>query len=151
MREDSNRIAPLDQLEDFKVAEGEPDVRGWDVVSSDGKRIGEVHELLVDTTAMKVRYLDVDLDEEELALEDRDRHVLVPIGFARLDEENDKVFVDNLRTADVTGLPAYGHGPVTRDLEATVEERFTRGAAGAPGGETRTTRTEGEEGIGRGV
>ena len=55
-------MVPLDQLDDFRVASGDPDVRGWEVVGSDGGKIGEVDELLVDTRAMKVRYLDVDLD-----------------------------------------------------------------------------------------
>ncbi|HEX6940192.1 MAG TPA: DUF2382 domain-containing protein [Longimicrobiales bacterium] len=126
MANEMDRIVPLDDLEDFEVAEGEPDVRGWEVLSADGERIGEVDQLLVDTTAMKVRYLDVDLENDVIGT-DEDRHTLIPIGFARLDEDNDQVFVDNLRTEDVRRLPAFGHGPVTRDVEVEVRRAFEPG------------------------
>jgi uncharacterized protein (TIGR02271 family) len=126
MADEMNRIVSLDDLEDFEVAEGEPDVRGWEVLSADGQRIGEVDQLLVDTTAMKVRYLDVDL-ENDLIGTDEDRHALIPIGFARLDEDNDQVFVDNLRAEDVSRLPAYDHGPITRDIEVEVRRAFEPG------------------------
>ncbi|HEX7117980.1 MAG TPA: DUF2382 domain-containing protein [Longimicrobiales bacterium] len=128
MANEMDRIVSLDDLEDFEVAEGEPDVRGWEVLSADGERIGEVDQLLVDTTAMKVRYLDVDL-ENDLIGTDEDRHTLIPIGFARLDEDNDQIFVDNLRTSDVQRLPAWGHGPVTRDVEVEVRRAFEPGFA----------------------
>lgn len=126
MANEMDRIVSLDDLEDFEVAEGEPDVRGWEVLSADGERIGEVDQLLVDTTAMKVRYLDVDL-ENDLIGTDEDRHALIPIGFARLDEDNDQIFVDNLTKEDVRRLPAYDHGPVTRDIEVEVRRAFEPG------------------------
>ena len=126
MANELNRIMPLDDLEDFEVAEGEPDVRGWDVLSADGDKIGEVDQLLIDTSAMKVRYLDVDLDNDVIET-DEDRHALIPIGFARIDEDNDQVFVDNLRTEDVRGLPEYGHGPITREHETEVRRVFEPG------------------------
>ncbi|HEU0013127.1 MAG TPA: PRC-barrel domain-containing protein, partial [Longimicrobium sp.] len=82
--EDMDRVVPLGQLDDFRVAEGDPDVRGWEVRASDGRKIGEVDELLVDTGAMKVRYLDVDVDDAVLG-DRQDHHVLIPIGYARLE------------------------------------------------------------------
>lgn len=121
-----DRIVPLDKLSDFKVAEGDPDVRGWDVLASDGRRIGEVDNLLVDTAAMKVRYLDVDVDEDLLDT-DRDRHVLIPIGYARLDRDENRVIVDELASTDVGTLPEYTHEPLTRDYETSVRERWDRG------------------------
>ena len=51
-QDDMNRIAPLGELDDFKVADGDPDIRGWDVTTQDGRRVGEVDELLVVTGAM---------------------------------------------------------------------------------------------------
>lgn len=129
MNDDLDRVVPLDQLDDFKVAEGDPDVRGWEVVASDGRKIGEVDQLLVDTAAMKVRYLDVDLDEAMIAetREASERHVLIPIGYARLDEGSDRVIVDNLASSDLAGLPEYTHGPITRDFESDLRTRFDRG------------------------
>lgn len=129
MNDDLDRVVPLDQLDDFKVAEGDPDVRGWEVVASDGRKIGEVDQLLVDTAAMKVRYLDVDVDNDLVAgaTDASDRHVLIPIGYARLDEGSDRVIVDNLASSDVVGLPEYTHGPITRDFETSVRSRFDAG------------------------
>lgn len=56
------RVTPLRNLNRYRIAEGDPDVRGWEVVGGDGRRIGSVNDLLVDTAEGKVRYLDVQLD-----------------------------------------------------------------------------------------
>lgn len=116
---DLTRVVPLDELDDFKVAEGDPDVRGWDVMSSDGRKIGEVEQLLIDRTAMKVRYLDVDLDDDLIEM-GKDRHVLIPIGYARLDQDNDHIMVDNLNAKQIGGMPAYTHQPLTREYESDL-------------------------------
>jgi uncharacterized protein (TIGR02271 family) len=125
-----DNIVPLDTLDDFKVADGDPDVRGWEVIASDGRRIGEVEQLLVDTNAMKVRYLDVELDDELLAT-DEERHVLIPIGYARLDRDDDNIMVDAISSTEVADLPAYEHSGVTRDLETNIRTRFDRGGTTA--------------------
>lgn len=125
MSDDFDRVVPLDELPDFEVAEGDPDVRGWEVLASDGTRIGEVDDLLIDTDAMKVRYLDVDLTSDFDAGEDR--HILVPIGYARLDDRDDRVIVDELSGADIATLPVYDHSPLTREYEADLRSRYDRG------------------------
>ncbi|HEX2202052.1 MAG TPA: DUF2382 domain-containing protein [Longimicrobium sp.] len=147
---DLDRVVPLNQLSDFKVAEGDPDVRGWEVQSADGRKIGSIDELLIDTNAMKVRYLDVEVDRGMVAGGD-DRHVLIPIGYARLERDGDRVIVDNLSASDLGTLPAYDHTPLTRDYETSVRDSFaarptgTTGALGATGslGTTGTTGTTG--------
>ena len=126
-----DRVVPLDQLDDFEVSEGDPDIRGWEVLASDGRKIGEVDDLLIDRAAMKVRYLDVDLDDDH----GDDRHILVPIGYARLDESEDHVFVDGLSAADLAGIPAYEHDVVTRDYETTLRGRYDRGFGGTAAGQ----------------
>jgi uncharacterized protein (TIGR02271 family) len=129
-----DRIVPLDELDDFKVAEGDPDVRGWDVLAADGRKIGEVDNLLVDTAAMKVRYLDIDIEDD--LLEGRaDRHILVPIGYARLDEDDDRIFVDTLDQATLRKIPEYRHEPLTREYESSLQTHFdSRGTATTAGG-----------------
>jgi uncharacterized protein (TIGR02271 family) len=131
---DVDRIVPLDELKDYKVADHDPDVRGWDVLDRNGVKIGEVDRLLVDTAAMKVRYLDVEVDDD---LIEEERHVLVPIGYARLDEDEDHVFVDQISAAEVVALPAYTHQPVTRDYENQLRGHFDRTAT--------STTTTGED------
>lgn len=125
-----DRVVPLDQLDDFEIADGDPDIRGWEVHSADGRKIGEVDDLLVDRLAMKVRYLDVDLDDE-VDRAGEDRHILVPIGYARLDEEDNRVMVDSLTRADLEAMPLYDHAPVTREYETTLRGRYDREGSAA--------------------
>ena len=124
MSDPIDRVVPLDQLDDFEIAEGDPDVRGWEVLSADGRRIGEVDNLLIDTGAMKVRYLDVDLEDEVASGEDR--HILVPIGYARLDESEDQIRVDSLTSSDLSTMPVYDHGPISREYETSLRGHFDR-------------------------
>ena len=131
MNDDMDRVVPLDQLNDFKVADGDPDVRGWEVLASDGRRIGEVDELLIDTNAMKVRYLDVEVEDGLMA--EPDRHVLVPIGYARLDRDRDCVVVDNVASGDLRAMPAYDHAPLTRDFETQVRDSWGAGSTASTG------------------
>lgn len=124
MKDDLSHVVSLDELDDFKVAEGDPDVRGWEVYAADGRKIGEVDQLLVDTAARKVRYLDVDLDDDLLGGVVDDRHILIPIGYARLQEDEDRVIIDELDSTRVRTLPNYGHEPLTREYEATLVRAY---------------------------
>jgi len=54
-----DNLKPLSELPDYKVEPGDPDPRGWTVVSTDGRSIGRVEDLVIDTSAMKVRQLIV--------------------------------------------------------------------------------------------
>lgn len=101
MDREIDRVVPLDELSDYEVARGEPDVRGWDVIAGDGTRIGEVDELLVDTAARKVRFLDVTVDEELVHDPEVTQRVLIPIGSARVEEEDDRVVVDGLTSTEI--------------------------------------------------
>ena len=140
----ASQIAPLKELKDYKVAKEDPDVRGWNVIGRDGRMVGEVHDLLVDTGEMRVRYLDVELDHSLLASAPTvpgaagvlgaqaapgtsgRHHVLVPIGSARLDEDHDRVYLEGLDSHDAALLPAYDHQAFSRDYETGVRRRFDR-------------------------
>lgn len=140
--DDLDRVVPLDELDDFRVAGDDPDPRGWEVLGADGRKIGEVDELLIDPGAMKVRYLDVELDGAAGA--GRDRHVLVPIGYARLDREHDRVLVDGLSSAHLRDIPAYDHGPLTREFESSLRDSYrTRGLFGGDGSGDRPSASSG--------
>jgi PRC-barrel domain len=60
-------IAPLRNLHNHRISEGDPDVRGWEVYGADDRRIGRVDDLLVDTQTMKTRYLSVTLEFDHVA------------------------------------------------------------------------------------
>lgn len=44
------------------------------------------------------------------------RYVLVPIGAARLDDDEDEVYLD-ARATTIAGLPAYRRGDESRECE----------------------------------
>ena len=122
------QLAHLDELDDYKVADGEPDIRGWTVKTADGRDIGKVDDLLVDCRAMKVRYMEVELDGKALDLKD-DRHVLMPIGTARLND--DDVVVVSRRTTELTALPPYRRDATTPERERALRDDYARMGAGA--------------------
>jgi uncharacterized protein (TIGR02271 family) len=123
-------LARLDELSGYKVAQGDPDVRGWDVVADDGRRLGEVKHLIADPAAMVIRYLEVELDPSVSA--GGDRQTLIPIGAVRLDRARDRVILDALSAVDTVALPTYpGGANIPRDYENTLRDRFARGRSDA--------------------
>lgn len=111
------RLQELDRS-DFEIVEGEPDIRGWDVKSSNGKKIGEVEELILDAQKKKVRYMVVDLDDNELNLDDR--KVLIPIGLAELDKEDDVVLLRSVTPDQLRALPTYDASNLDEETERTI-------------------------------
>jgi uncharacterized protein (TIGR02271 family) len=99
-----NDLRMLSDIDDLEVAPGEPDVRGWDVVLGDDTEIGQVDDLIVDSSAMKVQYLVVDLDKGAFNLAD-DRRVLVPVGQADLDVDQEQVCLPGLKRESILALP----------------------------------------------
>lgn len=93
-------LRPLGDLPDYDVADDDPDIRGWEVIASDGGAVGRVHELIVDAVAMEVRYAEV-------ALTAGGEHVLLPLGVLRIAEGASAVAVDGLDAARVVALPRY--------------------------------------------
>jgi len=100
----------LVSLEDggWQVADGEPDVRGWSVVSANQQKIGEVEDLLADPNAMKVRYLTVELDDNAAGAQS-ERTMRIPIERARLLERERMVVLDTAATnmRNVGSTPAH--------------------------------------------
>ncbi len=123
-RNDTPRLVHLDDMDELQVADGDPDVRGWDVRLADGEKIGKVKDLIIDTGLMKVRYIEAEIDKETLNASD-DRAVLIPIGSARLDDEEDNVFL-SASIVDPRTLPPYDRNSLSREYELTLRERFTR-------------------------
>jgi uncharacterized protein (TIGR02271 family) len=91
---------------DYEVADGQPDIRGWDVKDSNGKTIGEVDDLIFDEQSLRVRYMVVDMDHNDFDLDD-DRDVLIPIGLGEIPEKKDVVIIPNVTAAQLSALPLY--------------------------------------------
>jgi photosynthetic reaction center H subunit len=116
------QLARVGELSDYEVADHHPDVRGWDVIASDGHKIGDVKDLVADTSAMKVRYLDIELDSDYRRTDDESR-VLVPIEHARLIEDDDVVRLDAVASHQARDIPAH-RGTFDREYEGRVVRMF---------------------------
>lgn len=117
---DTERLVKLSDLDGWDIAEGEPDIRGWEVRTVSGRELGEVKELLVDPDSREVVMLDVDLSGT-------DEHAMLPIRVAELDRERRIVRVDSadLRrtSAEVAGTAAADEIPVPPAITPAEVER----------------------------
>ena len=116
----ARNLIPMRELKNFKVADGEPDIRGWHVFSSTGRELGIVQDLLVDTSANEVVMLDVDLRRN-------DRHTLAPIRAAWIDRRYQRVVIDSKALDADDTVPALPRrGTVSDDEVRTFDERYQR-------------------------
>jgi uncharacterized protein (TIGR02271 family) len=83
-------LRPLGELDSYSIEKGDPDPRGYQVTSHDGRRIGRVEDLIVDTSAMKVRYLLVDL-ADDVSASAAGRTILLPTEGVELQDEAGQV------------------------------------------------------------
>jgi hypothetical protein len=119
---------PLRALDDLEVAEGYPDIRGWEasIAGTEGNG-GKVEELLVDTDAMRVSHVVVRLDE---------RRSMVPIEAVELQADGRRVFIRD--AGSMQEVPSFGkartdavaaaigvvpEGPVATNDDDTSERR----------------------------
>ena len=116
----SKKLYRLSELSEFKVAKGDEDIRGWDVVTADNEVIGKVDELIVDPTARKVRYIDVDVNEEYTG-PSKKGHILIPIGAAALDSKKDIVYAGTVQTVTLLKYPRL-EGEINREYETSVRD-----------------------------
>lgn len=103
-------LAPLGALPGFRLAEGEPDIRGWELLASDGRRLGVIDELLVDRQTGEV---------SALAVRVADGLVAVPMAPARIDTRA-RAVVSNLTPERFAALPrGASQSPVAAGAPAT--------------------------------
>lgn len=141
----SGNLRPLSAT-NYTVANDEPDVRGWSVIDGTGADVGQVSELIIDTTAMKVRYF-------QLRNQDGEEDLYVPAEQADLDVPNKQVvlrasgsLLGGLTGAGLSADRAEQVAPHTTTASTRAEqvERLTRaeeevrvGKRSVPAGEVR--------------
>jgi len=114
----ARNLIPMRELRDFKVADGEPDIRGWRVYSSTGREVGVVQDLLVDTTVGEVVMLDIDLRRN-------DRHTLAPVRAAWIDRPTERVVIDSAQLDADEAVPALPRrGAVSDDDVRAFDDRY---------------------------
>jgi photosynthetic reaction center H subunit len=134
----------LKDLSDYEVADGYPDITGWEVKTPDGRMLGKVDDLVVSVREMRVRYVDIDVDRSlRSGLADaatpkgaEKGHALVPIGAVQLDDARNDVVVSSLSGTDLASYPLYAReGGISREYEQSLRGRFgTAGTGAAVGG-----------------
>ncbi len=124
---DARRLVRLKELDDYKVAEGEPDIRGWNVYTATGRELGDIDDLLVDTELGEVVMVDVDLKRD-------DRHTLAPIKAAWIDRDNRRVVLNTSMFDVDDAIPALSrrNEPIESESVRHFNERYER-AYGADG------------------
>ena len=122
-------LTRLSEVRHYEISDEDPDPRGWTVVGRDGQRIGEVRDLLVDPTAMKVRYFEVEMDSRAGG----EGRVLVDAVSADLMDQHRQVIVDG----DVSSLGsaeaftdqyavAHDRGHLESDLDTDTDTEAAR-------------------------
>jgi sporulation protein YlmC with PRC-barrel domain len=86
-------LTSLSSLGSWKVSEGEPDIRGWEIRTVSGRQLGAVADLMIDADAGEVVMIDVDLPGT-------DRHTFVPIRVAQIDRAKRVVLMDSADLPD---------------------------------------------------
>lgn len=135
----------LNELKDYKVAGGYPDIRGWEVRDSDRRVVGKVDNLLVNRNIDRVVYLDIDVDQtiidarhdpfgtpadseiKEFVNEEGENHLIIPIGLVDLDEDEKYVFTNRITHktfAETKRIEKGAH--LNRDYEEAVLNSYTR-------------------------
>lgn len=95
-----HRFERLSRLKDYKVDKHQVDPRGWDIVNLEGRSIGEVKDLIVDTVTMKGIYLDAELDRKLFDMRG-DPHLLIPLQRAERQGTHKRLLVAGLDAARV--------------------------------------------------
>ena len=116
-----NRLQKLSGS-DFEIADGQEDIRNWTVKDYAGQKLGEVDELIFDEASRKVRYIVLDMDDNDLNMDDR--KVMVPIGLAVLHERDDEVILRTVTVDQLRSLPEYDEDNFDPDTEKRIFNVF---------------------------
>ncbi|MEJ7559748.1 MAG: PRC-barrel domain-containing protein [Pedobacter sp.] len=130
-----NRTTYLQELSesDFEIADHQPDINGWEIIDSLGNEIGEVKDLIFDSSARKVRYIVADLDfEAEDGKSFFRKIVLLPIGVVVLDNDDEEVVIENFALSQLLSLPEYESGKIISPVEELAVRHAFLGNAALP-------------------
>lgn len=145
MAENKKHLYNMSELSDYKVSDGYPDVRGWDVKDIDNRVIGKVDNLMVNKDAMRVVYLDVEVDRsiidanhdpygrpssegvKQFVNKDGENHIIIPIGLVDLNSDSNYVYTDMINHRTFSETKRYRKGDnIQRDYETQVLDSYVR-------------------------
>ena len=119
-----NSTAPVEliamsDLPDYRICKEDADPRGWNVVDSNGVPIGTVSDLIIDLQALIARYIVCSVSRGTA------REVLIPTGFARIENESCTVHLDFVTALDIEALPTHTGLPLSEEFSAQMETAIT--------------------------
>jgi hypothetical protein len=117
----TSELLELERAEAYTVAKDDVDPRGWTVVGCDGETFGNVRTLLVDTELMRAVYFVCDLTPGHA--------VLLPVAYARLDQQQCRVIFDVIDATACAELQAYDGSLPTAEQRAAIDAVMMAGAA----------------------
>lgn len=135
----------LEEPSDYKLADNDKDVRGWEVKEKDGRVVGKVDSLLVNEKTERVVYLDVEVDTSiiqanhkpysskaqdgthEFINKDGENHLIIPVGLAHLNLESEIVFTESVNHKTFAETKRIKKSlPIHRDYEVAVLNTYNR-------------------------
>ena len=136
----------LAELDEYKVADSDKDVRGWTVRDTNGKIIGEVDNMIVNRNTEQVVYLSVEVEDSIISAnvrpftmnddddeindfinEEDENHLIIPIGMVTLDIDNEIVFTPKIEYDTFAESKRFRSGdPLYRDYEEEVYNTYTK-------------------------
>ena len=118
------KITPLRQAPDFLIDRRDPDPRGMTVLGADRRPAGVVSDVWIDRGEILIRYLEVELPLEGLAVVGAGfagRRVLLPMTMAVISRGSHTVKVDAILAHQFSGVPSLeSPDVVTRDEEERI-------------------------------
>ena len=130
----SRHLMPLRETKRYRVAKGESDIRGWSVFTSNGREVGRVGDLLVDTSIGEVVMFDINRG-------DTGDQTIAPIRAAWIDRGTKRVILDSAQLAPTGELPAMGRTPTAPTAASTpADEGVVREPLGEAQGLARDER-----------
>ncbi len=145
MAQETKHLYNLDELSDYKVKDGYPDIKGWAVKDIDNRVIGKVDNLLVNKETERVVYLDVEADKSiidanhdpydkrgnqditQFINKEGENHIIIPIGLVGLNSDSKEVFTDIIDHQTFAETKRYRKGEeVNRSYENHVMDSYGR-------------------------
>ena len=125
--EDFHKEVTLERLEDlsgYKVADGYDNVTGWKVMANGEAEIGTVKGLIASKELGRVLYLDIAVEKSLCNDGDSKLYILVPIGLAALNHDEELVNVEAIEAEAFVTYPRYEGKDVHLDYERMLFEYY---------------------------
>lgn len=132
---ENNKTTYLEELSgsEYEISDDQPDINGWQLIDRIGDEVGEVIDLIFDSSAQKVRYIVAELDlADEKYSQSEAKVVLIPIGVVDLDDDNEEVLIKDMTGSQLFTLPSFEFGKTISPVEELAIRHAFLGDASLP-------------------